>query len=170
MRLRPQKAVPALSADAAVTVHAGANELTSPTNLMSPLAVLGGASTPSRSVRAPTRKAAGTRPQHALDAAVDRECAQMRLTSAMPVRHWIREADVLKRQADQHHIAQDLEQQYIWCADGCSDADLQPSDVLTVRTAAAVMSNRRILNEFLPHHHATFTSFDDEVRPRTAQH
>ncbi|WFC97093.1 hypothetical protein MBRA1_003759 [Malassezia brasiliensis] len=60
---------------------------------------------------------------------------ELRFTSAMPIRHWIRTADLLKRQADQHHVDGDLEAQYV-----C------------------------ILTDLLPHEHAAYARLDDESR------
>lgn len=39
---------------------------------------------------------------------------ELRFSSSVPISHWIRCADVLKRRADQHHHASDLEGQYLW--------------------------------------------------------
>lgn len=121
-------------------VKQGTRALTSPTNLT------GLRSQPSRSEFATGPDAAarrGTPSQAALDAAVEREVEQLRFCSAMPVRHWIREADMRKREADQHHSADDIVMQYI-CLATCA----------------------RILTELIPRQHSGYDALDMELKKR----
>ena len=121
-------------------VKQGTRALTSPTNLT------GLRSQPSRSEFATGPDAAarrGTPSQAALDAAVEREVEQLRFCSAMPVRHWIREADMRKREADQHHSADDIVMQYI-CLATCA----------------------RILTELIPRQHSGYDALDVELKKR----
>ncbi|PKI83566.1 hypothetical protein MVES_002665 [Malassezia vespertilionis] len=78
-----------------------------------------------------------------LDKQVDRLRDEIRFASAVPIRHWIRQADVLKREADQHHTAGDLALQYV-CLAKCS----------------------RILSQLIPQEHAGYAHMDPELRLR----
>lgn len=69
-------------------------------------------------LRANTAPATRARPQaHVRAASLDQQLAglreELRFTSAVPIGQWVRQADVFKRQADQHHTAGDLEGQYM---------------------------------------------------------
>ncbi|WFD31910.1 ubiquitinyl hydrolase 1 [Malassezia sp. CBS 17886] len=111
--------------------------LTSPTNQVS---FLGGAG-----LRA--APAAPTAPVPATPAELDARARtfrdEIRFSAHIPVAHWMRIADTLKRQADQHHSADDLERQYL-CLLKCAI----------------------LLTELLPQEHPGFARLDAAVRER----
>ncbi|WFD49689.1 hypothetical protein GLX27_004374 [Malassezia furfur] len=129
------------------------HKLTVPTNLVpfggtERTTYAAGAAAPTTS--AATGAVAPTPPTPRLPASPDELDAQvatlrdeLRFTSAMPIRHWIRTADLLKRQADQHHVDGDLEAQYV-CLAKCA----------------------RILTDLLPNEHTAYARLDDEARDR----
>lgn len=87
---------------------AKAHSLTGPTNLVS---IVGHVPAPAEAPALPVQP---TPSLTELDGQVDAMLAEMRFSSAVPINAWIRRADTLKRQADQHHIAGDLARQYVW--------------------------------------------------------
>ncbi|WFD20766.1 ubiquitinyl hydrolase 1 [Malassezia caprae] len=85
-------------------------------------------------------------PLSELDAQVAAFRHQAHFSNATPVSQWIRLADRLKRQADQHHNAGDLEHQYL-CLAKCA----------------------KILDELLPREHRGWARLDDEHRAHVAE-
>lgn len=86
-------------------------------------------------------------PLEELEAQVAELRHELRFSSAVPISHWIRCADALKRQADQHHNASDLEMQYL-CLAKC--------DVL--------------LSQLMPREHTGWYKLDRETRAECKRH
>lgn len=82
-----------------------------------------------------------------LDAQVAELRHELRFSSAVPISHWIRCADTLKRQADQHHNASDLDMQYL-CLAKCD----------------------MLLSELMPREHAGWHKLDRETRAQCRRH
>lgn len=140
---RPRPASVALGASVGAQPHA----LTSPTNQTSLLV-------PSESrVGAPIPRTPPASPFE-LDAQVAAFRHEVHFSSATPVSQWIRLADRLKRQADQHHNAGDLERQYLW---------------YVRRSLFSLAKCAKILDELLPNEHSGWSKLDDERRAHVAQ-
>ena len=99
--------------------------------------------TNSRAAQAPagTTPRAMPAPPEELSVPLDQLRAELRFTSALPVSHWIRCADRLKRQADQEHMAGDVEAQYV-----------------------ALFQCWRLLATLLPQEHTSWAHLDDHTR------
>ena len=121
-----------------------ANVLTSPNNQTTFLDDVGKHPAPALMPRR------GIASQRELDAAVERGIREMNFCSAMPLRSWISRANMLKRMADQHHTAGDLEQQYIWYV-----------PLLTSLAQCAAL-----LTQLIPRGHAAYNTVDTETRER----
>lgn len=89
-----------------------------------------------------------------LDAQVAAFRHEVHFSSATPVSQWIRLADRLKRQADQHHNAGDLEHQYLWYVQ---------------RSLFSLAKCAKILDELLPHEHSGWAKIDDEHRAHVSE-